>query len=440
MRQRIVWVVAATTSAVVAAFVIPLCLLVASLAETRGADRAREQAQSVAALVGSVTSPADLQRAVTTLSSEGPDVIVVAPDGSSIGASGPLARATTTAVRQARESVSARTIRQDHGVDALVPVVVGGQVSVVVATVPEADLRSGVSAAWVTICALGVGLVILAVLIARALGARVSTPVTRLGAVAHRLTEGDLTARADLTGPAETVEVARALNGLADRIDALVTAEREQAADLAHRLRTPVTALRLATDLVEDRAVTEQLRPHVDALQRGVDALVRDARRASRERLPSPSDLTAVVRERASFWAALAEDQGRSVRLDLPHVGAPPLRVPLAEHDIVECLDILFDNLFSHTPEGAPVLVRVRSDDVGTMGTPVQVAEASFEVSDGGPGLPAGYRGRGHSGGGSTGLGLDIIARMAERVGGRLELATGELGGLSARVWLPRVG
>jgi signal transduction histidine kinase len=56
-------------------------------------------------------------------------------------------------------------------------------------------------------------------------------------------------------------------------------------------------------------------------------------------------------------------------------------------------------------------------------------------VDDGGPGLPAGWQARrGASGGGSTGLGLDIARRTAEAAGGGLALGTGPLGG--ARVEL----
>ena len=54
MARRIAWLVAATTSAVVVAFIVPLCFLVANLADDRGTTRAREQAQSVATLVATL--------------------------------------------------------------------------------------------------------------------------------------------------------------------------------------------------------------------------------------------------------------------------------------------------------------------------------------------------------------------------------------------------
>ncbi|MBK8729797.1 MAG: HAMP domain-containing protein [Tetrasphaera sp.] len=73
-----------------------------------------------------------------------------------------------------------------------------------------------------------------------------TTPVTAVAATAHRLREGELTPRARVGGPPETAELATAFNALAERIGVdLLDAERERVADLGHRLRTPVTALRL---------------------------------------------------------------------------------------------------------------------------------------------------------------------------------------------------
>ena len=55
------------------------------------------------------------------------------------------------------------------------------------------------------------------------------------------------------TGPAEVAKVGSALNGLADRIDEVIAVEREAVADLSHRLRTPLTALRLQVEAMPDR-------------------------------------------------------------------------------------------------------------------------------------------------------------------------------------------
>ena len=91
--------------------------------------------------------------------------------------------------------------------------------------------------------------------IARQLGRRISEPLREVAQTAHQLREGDLTARADVRGTPETVELAQALNGLAERTSELLAAERAAVGDLSHRLRTPVTALRLDAESVDDPAV-----------------------------------------------------------------------------------------------------------------------------------------------------------------------------------------
>ena len=53
------------------------------------------------------------------------------------------------------------------------------------------------------------------------------------------------------TGPRELAEAGYAFNRMADRLDAARTDERELVADLSHRLRTPLTVLRLDAEALE---------------------------------------------------------------------------------------------------------------------------------------------------------------------------------------------
>jgi signal transduction histidine kinase len=330
----------------------------------------------------------------------------------------------TEEVTRARADKEAFTADHRGGRDAVVPVATTRGLQVVVSSVTTEELRAGVAAAWATIAALGVGLVALSVAVAWWLGHRISTPVTEVATVAHRLREGDSSARAVPGGPPETAELGRALNALADRIHALVAAEREHVADLGHRLRTPVTALRIDTDLVDDAAVAERLREHVDHLQRRIDEVVREARRPLADEIQTATEVGPVVAERVGFWRALAQDQGR--RLDLV-TDAPEVRVALSAADLREVLDTLLDNVFAHTPEGTDARVVL-----GRSG-----AAARIVVEDTGPGLAAPWRGRGHSSAGSTGLGLAIVHRVVEGAGGVVDLVDNEHGGLSVEVLLP---
>jgi len=425
MARRIALLVAATTSAVVLAFVVPLGLLIANIAQDRAETRAREQAQAVATLVATVEDVPTLDRTVRDASAQGPTVVVVQPDGTVLG--GPpssLSGQVTADVTRAREDKEAFTADHGGGRDAVVPVATTRGLHVVVASVTTEELRAGVTAAWATIAALGVGLVALSVGVAWWLGRRISTPVTEVATVAHRLREGDSTARAVPGGPPETAELGRALNALADRIHALVVAEREHVADLGHRLRTPVTALRIDTDLIDDPGVADRLREHVDHLQRRIDEVVREARRPLAAEMATSTEVGPVVAERVGFWRALAEDQDR--RLDLV-ADAPGVRVELSVGDLREILDTLLDNVFTHTPEGTDARVVLGRSD----------GAARLVVEDTGPGLAVPWRGRGHSGAGSTGLGLAIVHQVVEGAGGAVNLVDNELGGLRVEVLLP---
>lgn len=285
MRTRIIWLVAASTSAIVVAFVVPLCLLVANVARGRAIDRASEQAQSVATLMVSVDNSAALERSVMGLSTDGPSVLIARADGTVVGAREVPADSIADVTR-ARETTTSFVAETPSGVDVVVPVITEDGSHVVLAVASNEQLRAGVTRAWATLAALGLLLVVGSILLARELSRRISVPVTELADVAHRLRAGEIRARAAEAGPPEVAELGGALNQLAERIEDLVASERESVADLGHRLRTPVTALRLDTDLVDDPGVAERLRDHVDHLQRSIDAVVRDAQRPVREPLP----------------------------------------------------------------------------------------------------------------------------------------------------------
>ena len=310
----------------------------------------------------------------------------------------------------------------DTGGRVLIPVVRPEGTTVVRATVTPEDLRSGVVVAWAGIAGLGALLLAVALAIAWWLGRRISEPLLEVAGTAHRLREGDLSARARVRGTEETEELARALNGLADRTTELLHAERAAVGDLSHRLRTPVTALRLDAEAVTEPEVAERLQQHIGVLQRSIDAIVREARRPVRQDLAAASDATTVVASRVDFWDALAEDQGRDLSSRLPDGPTP---VGLAEDDLADLVDVLVDNVFAHTPEG--VAMRISLDHLGD--------DAVLVVADAGPGLRPGPADGERVG--STGLGLEIARRTAAAAGGRLRTAPAPEGGLLVDVRLP---
>ena len=424
MRRRISWLVVITTSTVVVSFVIPLCLLVRTLAEDRAMAAADQEARSVAILVAGLDGRPQLGSLVARLDRRSsPTTTVLTSDGHQLG-SGP-AMADDPDVRRALAG-EAFTVVDDNGGRVLVPVLVQDGTAVVRSTVTPADLRRGVARAWAGIIGLGVVLLVLALILASRLAKRISEPLLEVAGTAHRLREGDLTARADVRGTGETQELARALNGLAERTGELLATERAAVGDLSHRLRTPVTALRLDAEAVADPEVGSRLQTHIAALQSTVDAIVKEARRPVRTDLSPTCDAVAAVRSRVDFWRPLADDQGRDLRVRLPE---GPLLVPLAFEDLTDLVDVVIDNVFAHTPEGTGMRLDLQDVDHASDRRGVALL-----VADAGPGFAPGRRKQRE---GSTGLGLDLAGRIAAGCGGRLRTGTAPEGGALVLVVLP---
>jgi signal transduction histidine kinase len=426
MRRTLTVLVAACSSAAVLALVIPLALLVGRLAQDRAVAAATQQAQSVALLIATGT-PVDRLADVVALGDQrtGFRTSVVPPTGTPLG---PAIESVDLTRARTGEAFTTFPGGAADGAEVFLPVAAGSGTSVVRVGISTADLHQGVAQARILLAALGFGLVLLSLLAAVALARRVSAPLVRVAEVAHDLRGGDLERRVQPDGPAEVREVGTALNALAARIGGLLQAEREAAADLSHRLRTPVTALRLAVDTTTDPEERGRLREHLDRLEATVDVVVRQARvPANHGAQPDVrADLTAIVTERAAFWTALAEDQHRDLRTAISGVDAVVRADP---QDLVDVVDVLLDNVFAHTPVGTDLAIAVVADAMSV----------SLVVSDDGPGLPpAGELARGQSSAGSTGLGLDIVTRVAATSGAELELGASPAGGAQISVRWPR--
>ncbi|WP_432478142.1 ATP-binding protein [Nocardioides sp. GXQ0305] len=430
MRRSLIVTVAATVAMVLVAMLVPMGVLVQSYALE---DRLAQAALEVQA-TESVVSRADRGAVSVYLDSVNGDdngitTTVLYPDGPAVGP-GPPGEARR--VEQARSTGRARVDDVDGGAQILVPVSLGGSSTlpqltpVVQVDVAAPGTGSGVLLAWTILLLLGLVLWGGAVLLADRLGRSFVGPIAALASSAEDLGTGRQAAPVPIGGPVEVQALGVALQRLVDRIEVLLERERRGVSDLSHRLRTPVTALRLRAERLADRDEAERIQSDLDELEAMVDHLVVQARRSEREGLVAMADAGAVVRDRVDFWLALAEDQGRDVAVDLPR---DPLPVGASEDDLAALVDALLDNVFTHAPEGSPVAVTLQAAPAGG---------ALLVVEDGGPGYPEGLdvTDRGVSGGGSTGLGMSIVATTAEASGGSLVLGSSRWGGARTEVRL----
>lgn len=435
MRRLLIIMVTATTSIVVIALLGPMAALIQRFATEDALAAASLEVQAVETVVA-FQDRADLVLSLRALNDYEPRIrtTVLFPDGDAIGPD----KEVTDSVLRAQASGRAVSANTGDGVEILVPVAVAGENETLdTATVPgefavirvavtEARINQQVFIAWGIIAGLGIGLLGLAALVASRLARNLTRPVNELAGVAGRLGGGDLHARVHPSGPPEIQEVGHALNQLAGRISELLAAERESVADVSHRLRTPLAALRLEAGELRDLEERQRTVAAVDGLSRALDDVIRQARRPIREGIRAACDARRVVAERTTFWSALAEDQNRRVRTVLPD---HPLLVKVADDDLAAAVDAILENVLSHTPEGSDFdVILVEHAESG----------AVLVIEDRGPGLPAGVGllERGASGKGSTGLGLDIARSTAEASGGSLRIAHSLYGGTSVRLEL----
>jgi two-component system sensor histidine kinase BaeS len=298
--------------------------------------------------------------------------------------------------------------------------------------------------------ALGAALV--GVLLARAL----ARPLTRVDAAARRLSAGERDVRVAPEGPQEIADVARALNGLADALAASEDRQRRFLLTVSHELRTPLTAVAgygeaLAEGVVTGDAVRDAGRVVVEEsarLGRRVEELLALARLAADDVSVEVADLDAagIVRAAAEAWRVRAAAAGIPLVAELP---GRPVRAAADPERLRQAVDALADNALR-------VLESVPSGDGGRRPAVVLAARevpggAVVEVRDGGPGLDPEdlavafepgrlrerYRGERPVG---SGVGLALVARLAELMGGGATAGRAPEGGLSVSIRLPASG
>ncbi len=424
MRRLLVVLTAATTTILVIAFVVPLALAVRDVERTDEVNGIVNSATSLAAFIDNATPLSEIDDAVRRYEQEYPDIVITV-----YGRDGSLNGADVPASAQVDRAFAGEEIVEQPS---------GGVIAYVPNNGPfDAAAQSNFVirlAATGNVIDLGVrsigAVVVLSTLAAVLVGAGIgllaarliSTPTQELTVVARRLQDGELDARAEPRGPRELRELADALNHLAARVAELLVRERESVADLAHRLRTPLTALHLEIETLDPTPETEELLARVQRLEATLNQILAEMRRPE-EHEKRTVDVAAIARDRLADWSDVAVDAGRPFHVRVEPTG--PRRVTGDPADVEAAFDTIINNAFKHTPEGTRIDVSVVD----------QGDRLCFSVEDAGPGFPdRTVAERGVSAGQSSGLGLDIARRTVEEFGGEMQLGRSELGG--ARVLL----
>ena len=434
VRTTLALVSAAVTSMVAVAFLLPLAAIVRDVARDRAFTSAQLAGAAIEPVLAVTTDRATLERAIVSTPAGAAGQLAVyltlAPPASGGVLVGGPQHASTADLRMATAAARSFIAPVPGGYAVLQPVALAdARLAVTEVYVPAAAVSRGVTASWAVMTAIALALIGVSVIVADRLATRVTRPARELASAAATLGEGDLSARSSAAGPAELAAAGQAFNLMAERLARLIDAERAMAADLPHRLRTPLTALRMNASALGPGRAADDTRLAIDRLEREIDLIIRAARRPAPDEPPG-CDAAEVLADRFGFWSALADDQGRPCRLTGAEEPAP---VPLPRSDLAAAADSLIGNIFKHTTQGTGFSVTVHRGEGAVL---VLVADAGPGIAD-----PDAALRRGSSGAGSTGLGLDIARRVAESTGGGLKIGVSSAGGtqiqLRLRTWAP---
>lgn len=225
--------------------------------------------------------------------------------------------------------------------------------------------------------------------------------------------------------PTEIRPLTNAINDFADRRAADVARARGRARDLAHALKTPITALRMQIEQLD--APRRRDMSHSLALLTG--AVESELARSGETRAGRKDAPASQITDRLLAVVSRTPD---GVRLVLNNRLPPGLTLPMTEEAALEALGALIDNAARHARRVVEI--------AGGTGQGARWVT----VCDDGPGIPEALRpaalGRGvrlDERGTRHGLGLSIAQDFVETSGGTLTLATAEGGGLCVRLAWP---
>jgi signal transduction histidine kinase len=246
--------------------------------------------------------------------------------------------------------------------------------------------------------------------------------------------EGRLATRVAVEGDDEIAQLAASFNVAAARIESLVAAQKSLLANASHELRSPLARIRMAAELMADRApaaIGAELRRNVAELDGLIDEVLLASRLdADGVALPCPEelDLTGLLAEECARVDAVLVAQPLTQQLSV--MGEPKLLRRMVRN--------LLENAVRY---GGGTRVEARLEPAGE-------TAVRLDVCDGGPGIPPGERERvfepfyriagASEAAGGVGLGLALVRQIARRHGGEARCLANDAGGCCFRVTLPR--
>ncbi len=255
----------------------------------------------------------------------------------------------------------------------------------------------------------------------------------RLSAVL--IANGDLSHRVAVKGKDEINDLARAFNDMTDKIERMIMSNKELTANISHELRAPLTRIRVAEELLREKAEhgdatgltsrrLDEIREDIDELD-GLIGRILDLSKldvGQSPLRPAPLDPSEIIRDLLKKLHPVIERKGLKITSDLSD--GP---ICLADREALRlALTNVLDNAAKFAPEGGDILVRT---DRGSGGTEIRIMNTYEKLSEEELSRifdPFHRVKRAASAG--SGLGLTIAKKAVESLGGTIRATNGEEG------------